>query len=213
MTFCQPCLATDRPVSLFTTEQPDGDNQNRPAVGTETRPVVAAIPRGERLLLSVFARPLWAKRWDVPLNLPPPSWMCQPAFEPPEGAEDFSPWRKPWEKAPQHRHPAPEGRKTSFPDMSPVVRHTVLLEKPAGEVGQKIREGVGPVFRPSGAPRILTPTESHGWRRWAKFFRPSGPGEDSMQLAEIGRQTRKSGAQPAPWFPPPSKADSSLCSE
>lgn len=45
------------------------------------------------------------------------------AGEPPKGAEDVGPWRKPWENARQRRYRAPEGRKKSLPRV-PLVAHT-----------------------------------------------------------------------------------------
>src|SRR5690348_10329081 len=51
-------------------------------------------------------------------------------MQPPEGAEQSSPWRKPWDKVHPHHPIQPRtGRKKSFPDVPLVVRDAVLLEE------------------------------------------------------------------------------------
>jgi hypothetical protein len=108
-------------------------------------------------------------------------------LEPPKGAEDFSPWRKPWETGTRPIHSAPEGRKTSFPTISLAAAHAVFLEKAEDNVGRMVRESMGNVFRPSGAQRSLTLIESHSSRRGLNSFGPPGLGENSRQNTEGSR--------------------------
>jgi hypothetical protein len=54
--------------------------------------------------------------------------VCGPV-KPPTGAQDNSPWRKPWDSGKRKVLPAPEGRKVSFPDVPFVVTYAVFLEK------------------------------------------------------------------------------------
>jgi hypothetical protein len=83
----------------------------------------------------------------------------------PEGAKDFSPWRKPWGSKPARVSQAPEGRKKPL----------LLLKATPAALTLFVR--VWPMaFAPPGLGKIVTPIEVPRLAPWAKICRPSGPG-------------------------------------